>query len=160
MESRAKILGHPIHPILVAFPLGLLTTAVVFDILYRMSGNPTLATAALWMIGAGVIGGFLAAPFGYIDWRAIPQGTRAKAIGLLHGTGNSIVLLMFIASWWLRLDDPLRPGLWAYLLSFGGAALVLVTGWLGGELVDRLGVGVDDEAGLNASNSITHKPAR
>lgn len=160
MESRTKFLGHPVHQMLIPFPLGLLATGVVFDIIHLINGSATFATVAFWMIGAGILGGFAAAPFGFLDWRAIPAGTRAKAIGQLHGIGNVIVLLLFIGSWMLRVDDPLRPGTWGYLLSFGGVALVLFTAWLGGELVDRLGVGVDDDANLNAPSSMTHPKSR
>jgi uncharacterized membrane protein len=78
MESRAKILGHPILQMLIPFPFGLLATAVIFDVIYLIWGNPAMATASYWMIAAGVIGGFIAAPFGLIDWLAIPKGTRAR----------------------------------------------------------------------------------
>ncbi len=159
MESRAKILGHPAHTILIVFPLGLLATAVVFDAIYLFTDNPTMATVAHWMIVAGLIGGFAAAPFGWIDWFAIPQGTRAKSVGLTHGVGNVVVLLLFIGSWWLRRDAPERPETLDHLLSFAGAGLALLTGWLGGELVGRLGIGVDDGANLNAPNSLSGRPA-
>jgi uncharacterized membrane protein len=67
---------------------------------------------------------------------------------------NVIVLLLFIGSWLLRCDAPELPGTLAYILSFAGAGLSLVTGWLGRELIDRLGVGVDEGASLNASSSL------
>jgi uncharacterized membrane protein len=159
MESRAKFLGHAIHPITIVFPLGLLATAVIFDIIYLISGNPVMATVAYWMIIAGIIGGFIASPWGWIDWFAIPCGTRAKQIGLTHGLGNMVTLLLFIASWWLRYDAPERPEPIAYVLSFAGAGLSLFTGWLGGELVERLGVGVDNGAHLNAPNSLSSRAA-
>ncbi len=159
MESRAKALGHPIHQMLIPFPFGLLATAVIFDIIYLVWGNPTMATVAYWMIIAGIIGGLVAAPFGLIDYLAIPQGTRARSVGLLHGVGNVVVLLLFAASWWLRRDAPERPETFALVLSFAGFALAGATGWLGGELVDRLGVGVDDGAHLDAPNSLTGRPA-
>ncbi len=111
------------------------------------------------MIAAGIIGGAVSAPFGWIDWFAIPSGTRAKSVGLTHGLGNILVLVIFIASWWLRSDAPERPELLASLLSFAGAGLALVTGWLGGELVERLGVGVDNGAHLDAPSSLSGKPA-
>ncbi|MGZ8247713.1 DUF2231 domain-containing protein [Methylomagnum sp.] len=159
MESKAKILGHPIHPILVAFPLGLFATAAVFDVIYLISGRAMTETVAYWMIVSGIIGGLVASPFGLIDWLAIPQNTRAKAIGLLHGVGNALVLLLFIGSWMLRRNAPLDgPGVWAHLLSFAGVGLVMLTGWLGGELVDRLGVGVDEGANLNAPSSLSGRP--
>lgn len=159
MESRAKILGHAIHPILIVFPLGLLATGVVFDVVYLIWGNPQMATVAYWMIAAGIIGGAISAPFGWIDWFAIPSGTRAKSVGLMHGLGNVTVLLIFIGSWWLRRDAPERPEMAASVLSFAGAGLSLLTAWLGGELVERLGVGVDDGAHLDAPSSLSNQPA-
>ena len=111
------------------------------------------------MITAGIVGGFLAAPFGWIDWFAIPTGTRAKSVGLLHGLVNSAVLLLFIGSWWLRHDAPDRPETLASILSFAGAGLSLVGGWLGGELVERLGVAVHEGAHLDAPNSLTNSNA-
>ena len=102
MESKVKALGHPIHQMLIPFPFGLLATSVIFDIVYLIWGNPTIPTVSYWMIVAGIIGGIVAAPFGLIDWLAIPQGTRAKSVGLLHGGGNVVVLLLFIGSCWIR----------------------------------------------------------
>lgn len=158
MESKAKFLGHALHPILVVFPLGLLATGVIFDAVYLIWGNPTFATVAFWMIGSGIIGGLLAAPIGWIDWFAIPSETRAKSVGLMHGLGNVVVLILFIASWWLRYSNS-EMHVFQYILSFAAAGLAGVTGWLGGELVDRLGVGIDDGAHLNASNSLSGKSA-
>ena len=57
MESKAKILGHPIHPILIPFPLGLLSTSVVFDVVHLLAGNGKWSEVSFWMIAAGVIGG-------------------------------------------------------------------------------------------------------
>jgi uncharacterized membrane protein len=159
MESRAKFLGHPAHQMLIVFPLGLLATAVIFDVIYLAGGGENMALVAYWMIAAGIIGGFLAAPFGWIDWFAIPAGTRAKSVGLWHGSGNTIVLLLFIGSWLLRRDVPEHPEALAFALSFAGAGLALFTGWLGGELVDRLSVGVDDGAHPNAPSSLSRRPA-
>jgi uncharacterized membrane protein len=166
MESKAKALGHPIHQMLVPLPFGLLAGAAIFDAVYLIWGNPTLTTASYWMIAAGIMGGLLAAPFGLIDYLAIPAATRAKSVGLVHGIGNVIVLLLFISSWWLRYVSPdltdasiHRPSVMAFVLSFGGFALAGITGWLGGELVGRLSVGVDDGAHLDAPNSIFGKVA-
>jgi uncharacterized membrane protein len=158
MESKAKFLGHAIHPILIVFPLGLLATGVIFDVVYLIWGNPTFATVSFWMIAAGIIGGIVSAPFGWIDWFAIPSGTRAKSVGLLHGLGNVLVLLLFIGSCWLRYKNS-EMRILIYILSFAGAGLAMVTGWLGGELVDRLGVGIDDGAHLNAPNSLSNRSA-
>ena len=160
MEARAKALGHPIHQVLIVFPLGLLATAVVFDVVRLITGNGYWSEIAYWMIVAGLIGGLAAAPFGFLDWTKIPSGTRAKRVGLLHGVGNVGVVLLFVASWLLRRDDPRAPETLALILSFAGAGLSLVTGWLGGELVGRLAVGVDDGAHVDAPSSLSGRPAR
>ena len=169
MESRAKALGHPIHQMLIPFPFGLLSTAVIFDIIYLFVNTPTtadtLATVAFWMMGAGIVGGLVAAPFGLIDYLAIPTGTRAKSVGLLHGVGNVFVLALFALSLWMRYGaanatGAYRPTGAALAASFVGFMLAGGTGWLGGELVDRLGVGVDDGAHLDAPSSLKTSDAR
>jgi uncharacterized membrane protein len=161
MESHSKVLGHASHQMLIVFPLGLLVTAVVFDGLYYFGGrNPTWAEVSYWMIVSGLIGGLAAAVPGWIDWFAIPRGTRAKAIGLWHGLGNVFgVVGLYGASWWFRKDNPSAPPDFALLLSAGGFLAGGVTAWLGGELVDRLGIGVDPGAHPDAPNSLSGRPA-
>lgn len=154
-----KLFGHPIHQMLIVFPLGLLATAVAFDIVGLVTTDPTWYLISYWMIAAGIIGGLLAAVFGAMDWWGIPVNTRAKSIGLLHGGGNVVVVLLFIVSWFLRPSPASVPGGLALACSFVAVALALVTGWLGGELVDRLGVGVDQGAHLNSPNSLSGRPA-
>src|SRR5690606_3468151 len=123
-----------------------LGTSVVFDLIHLVADSTYAAGVAYALIAAGLIAGLLAAPWGTIDWLAIPAGTRAKSVGAMHGVGNVVVLLLFAASWWLRRDAVEQPPTFAWVLSFAGAALALVTAWLGGELVDRLGVGVSKNA--------------
>lgn len=130
MESRVKAVGHAVHPMLIVFPLGLLSTAVVFDILHLVTDRGGFTVAAAYTIAAGIVGALVAAVFGLIDWLAIPAGTRAKWVGTMHGVGNVVVV-----------------------------ALSVVTAWLGGELVERLGVGVDGGAGLDAPSSLSHRRA-
>jgi len=154
MQSSAKALGHPIHQQLVVFPIGLLATAVVFDVLRYITGNDGFASASYYMIAAGIIFGLLAAVFGAIDYLAVPAGTRARRIGAIHGTGNVVVVVLFAVSWLLRSGEPGHvPTTLAFLLALLGALLATVTGWLGGELVDRLGVGVEPDANLDAPAS-------
>ena len=160
MESRAKLLGHPIHQMLIVFPLGLLAMAVIFDLIALGLEQGYWSEIAYWMIAAGVITGLVAAPFGFIDWLAIPQGTRAKRIGAVHGAGNVLVVVMFAVSWLMRSDAPQLPGGLALGLSFVAGALALFTGWLGGELVDRLGVGVDEGAHIDAPSSLRTRRLR
>ena len=160
MESRAKLLGHPIHQMLIVFPLGLLAMAVIFDAVSLVRNNGYWSELAFWMIAAGVVTGLFAAPFGAIDWTAIPAGTRAKRIGALHGVGNVVVVALFAASWWMRRGTPSAPADMALVLSYLGAGLALGTGWLGGELVDRLGIGVDEGAHVDAPSSLSRRRVR
>jgi uncharacterized membrane protein len=161
MESKAKLLGHPIHPMLIVLPLGLFIAAVVFDALYFWQGNPTFAAVAYWNIAGGIIGGLLAAVFGLVDWWAIPTGTRAKRIGLLHGGSNVTVVALFAFAWWTRTGGvDTTPSTNIFLIEVVALVLGSIAGWLGGELVDRLGVGVDDGAHLDAPSSLSGQPAR
>lgn len=159
MESRAKVAGHPAHPMLVAFPIGLLATSLIFDLVASAIDYPDLHVAAYWMILAGVIGGLLAAVPGLIDLLKIPRGTRAFYVGIWHGVGNVGMLTLFAISFVLRQDVVSDPGAIPILLSVIAAGLAMLTGWLGGELVNRLGVGVDDGAHLNAPSSLSDRPA-
>lgn len=160
MESHAKLLGHPIHQMLIVFPLGLLAMAVIFDLIAIGLGQGYWSEVAYWMIAAGVITGLLAAPFGFIDWLAIPSGTRAKRIGAVHGVGNVVVVVLFALSWLMRGDAPRSPQALALVLSFAAGCLALFTGWLGGELVDRLSVGVDEGAHVDAPSSLRTRRIR
>jgi uncharacterized membrane protein len=158
MESRFKLLGHPVHPMLIVYPLGLLSAAVIFDVLYLVTGNGDLATFAFWALAAGLVGGLAAAVFGLIDWLAIPSGTRAKRIGAMHGAGNLVVVALFGLGFLLRMDGAqYLPDVLPLVLGLLGAGLALVTAWLGGELVYRLRVAVDDDAHLDASSSLARE---
>jgi len=159
MESRFKLFGHPVHPMLIVFPLGLLGTAAIFDAIWLVTRNPQGTALSFYLIAAGIIGGLLAAIPGFVDFLGIPTGTRAHRIALFHGAGNVVVVMLFAGSWWLRQQQLTQPDTLALVLSFGGVALALVTGWLGGELVDRLGVGVDPGAHLNAPSSLSGRAA-
>ena len=154
-----KIFGHPVHPMLVVFPVGLFATAVVFDILYLTLGNPVFPTVSFYIIAAGVVGGLLAAIFGLMDWLGLPNNSRAKFIGGFHGIGNVVIVVLFASSWFLRRGDAnFVPTSLALILSFSGIGLALITAWLGGEMVFRLGVGVDPSANVNARSSLTNQP--
>lgn len=156
MKNKARFLGHPIHPMLVVFPVGLFTTAVIFDVLYLITRNPTFPTVTFYMIGAGILGALLSAVFGLIDWLGLPPRSRSWGFALGHGLGNVLVLMLFTLNWMLRRGNgDLVPDGRALFLSFAGLVLLLFTAWLGGELVYRLGVGVDPGANVNAPNSIS-----
>jgi len=138
VKAKLTIGGHPIHHMLIVFPLGLLATSFFFDLAYLATGRAELATVAWWMIFAGVIGGLAASIFGLVDWLAIPRGTRAWILGAWHGGGNAIVAVLFAVSWAVRRDVPGHPEAVAIALSAGGVLLSVITGWLGGELADRM----------------------
>jgi uncharacterized membrane protein len=159
MDSKAKALGHPMHPMLVVFPLGLLTTALIFDLVYLITDNAVYAQVGYWDIAAGLIGAALAAMTGLVDFLAIPSGTRAKRIGLLHGSGNAVIAVLFLIVWLTRLgDNDHTVGAAGFVVELIAIAMASVTGWLGGELVDRLGVGVHPGANVNSPNSLSHEP--
>ena len=155
MESRVRLLGHPVHQMLVVFPLGMLGAAAAFDVLYRVQHNAQWALIAYWMIAAGVIMGLVAAPFGLLDWWKIPSGTRAYRIGLFHLFINVGALVVFTISFLVRRADPAAPTLLASLLAWVAILGNFVAAWFGGELVDRLGVGVSSNASLDAPSSLT-----
>jgi len=84
-----------------------------------------------------------------------PEGHAGKAIGLYHGTGNLVIVLLFVVSWFLRVPDhSYSPNLLPFVLALVGAGMALGTAWLGGELVYRLRVAVDDGANLDAASSL------
>lgn len=160
MESRVKIFGHPVHPMLIVFPVGLFAAAVIFDILYLIVRNSVFPSVSFYMIATGVIGGLLAAIFGLIDWLGLPNNSRAKNIGGWHGLGNLTIVIFFAISWFLRRGDPnFVPPTLALILSCAGILMALVTAWIGGELVYRLGVAVDPGANVNAPSSLSNEPA-
>lgn len=160
MQSRTRFLGHPIHPMLVVLPLGLFIAAAVLDGLYYWRGDTLFATLSYYNIGGGILGGLFAAVFGLRDWLAIPAGTRAKRIGLFHGVLNVAMVVLFAAVWLARTALPDNaPTTFVFGVEAVATTLALIAGWLGGELVDRLGVGVDDGANLNAPNSLSGRPA-
>lgn len=158
MQARAKAAGHAIHPMLVVFPLGLLSTGLLFDLIYLVTSRDNFAIAGGYTVGAGVLGGLAASVFGWVDWYAIPRRTRAKRIGLLHGAGNVVVLALFIAAYLTRVGGvDWKPSGAVMLLEVLGALLTAVTAWLGGELVERLGMGVDRGANLDAPSSLSEE---
>jgi uncharacterized membrane protein len=155
VESRVRALGHPVHPMLIVFPLGLFVTAVVFDVLHLATDNEVFGQVGYWNIVAGIVGAVLAAATGLADWTGIPRNTRAKRVGLIHGGLNTVVLLLFVLVWILRSDNQehtLSAGL--LVVELLALAVAGAAAWFGGELVDRLGIGVHDDAHPDAPSSL------
>lgn len=150
MESRAKLFGHPVHQIAVEFPIGMLAFTSLTDVLHALEPKPVWATAGRAALTAGIVGAAVAAPFGLIDYLAIPRKTRAKRIGAFHALGNVGVLSLFLGSLLLRRRRA-RPA--SVALSSLAMLGLGVTAWLGGELINRLGVGVYSPTSLNAKST-------
>jgi|SRR5581483_3554024 len=156
MQGPAKVLGHSIHPMLVGLPIGLFLSSVVCDVLHMTLHNHVFGPVAFWMMTFGIIGAVFAAIPGLIDWLSIPSGTRAFRVGLIHMFVNIASLGFFIFSWWARMWGHLPDASWApFTLALIGLVLLVVGGWLGGELVEQHGLSVRHEAGLNAPTSVS-----
>lgn len=154
-----KALGHPLHVILIVYPLGLLPVSLIFDLLYLWKGKPEFAVVAFWTLLAGIIGALAAAVFGLIDWLGIPKGTRAKRVGLQHAIVNVVGVVFFAGAFLSRVGEVHSPGGVAIILSAIGVGLISIGGWLGGELPYRMGVAVDQGAHLNSPSSLSGRPA-
>ncbi len=146
MYSKAKIAGHPIHPMLVAFPVAFYTGALVCYIVYSSNADPFWFRVAMVANIAGVAMALLAAIPGFIDWLNIPRDSRAKKTGLFHMVCNVIALLCFALAAWLQCDqwDATVPELgMAIPLTAIGFGLTLAAGFLGWTLVQDHHVGVN-----------------
>jgi uncharacterized membrane protein len=152
MNKGARLFGHPIHPMLVVFPLGLLSTSVIFDVIGLIADSQPFHLTAFYMLTAGIIGGMIAAIFGLVDWLAIPAKTTAKRVGVLHGITNVVMLSVFIVAGFLRgeIDNPQNISV---IVAAVALAIATFSGWLGAELVFRHAVGVanhQQQEGLSA----------
>ena len=156
MHARIRALGHPVHPMLVMFPAALFITGTIFDLVHLAGDNDVFGEVGFWTISVGLIGGVLAALTGFADWTKIPPGTRAKRVGRLHGLFNAAVMVLFAISFFVRVGaDEHAPGAGTFTLEVIGVLIAGGAAWLGGELVDRLGIGVDPDAHPDASPSVS-----
>ncbi|MFN2483765.1 MAG: DUF2231 domain-containing protein [Candidatus Limnocylindria bacterium] len=142
VRSAASIAGHPIHPMLVPLPIGLLSAAFVSDLAFLCAGDRFSARASRWLTGGGVLTGLSAALFRITDFATLSR-PRDHVEGWDHAAGNVVVLVLGAASLRMRLtagDRAIVP--WGLMLSGLSAATLTVTAWLGGELSYRYKVGV------------------
>ena len=140
LPSTAAIFGHPIHPMLVPYPVAFLTTVMVTDLVARRTRDPFWSRASSVMLGAGIVMGLAAGAVGAIDYLTIRRA-REKATGRLHAYGNPVALGLAAASLALRRGGkPAGPG--AMAVTAAMTALLGVTAWAGGELSYRHMVGV------------------
>lgn len=145
MASKASIGGHPVHPMLIPFPIALWSTSFAADVVFYFFRNSSLMLISKFLLAAGCLGAVAAAVPGIIDWWNIrdPEVTR---IANWHARLNVIALIVFAISLYFRM----RIGAhWVdyrlqipFLLSLLGMVLITISGWLGGELAYKHGVGV------------------
>lgn len=140
MKSRANIAGHPIHPMLVVFPIGLWVFSFVSDLIYLGTSNVDWNSVAYYAMAGGILGALAAAIPGLVDLLSVTTG-RTRIIGLWHMGLNLFIVALFAINFWMRTSVPqISTGLiWFSALSI---ALLIISGWLGGELVYRHGIGV------------------
>ena len=147
MKTPASIKSHPIHPMLIPFPLALWTFSLIADLIYYFGTNDYVwETVAFYTLAGGIAGGVLAAVPGIIDYFSI-NDKRASRIGAWHARLNVFALLVFAGSFYLRTDRGSRivDGSLTIpvLLSLLGVMFIFASGWLGGEMVFKHRVGVD-----------------
>jgi uncharacterized membrane protein len=142
VHSTAHLFGHPVHPMIMPFPLVFLISAAVTDVVFVVADNPFWADTSLWLLAAGLFTGVVAALAGLIDFVTIERA-RSHLSGWVHFIGNVIVLMLALGNWLPRIGDPqgfVEP--WGLVLSALTVVLLAVTGWTGGELAYRHQIGV------------------
>jgi uncharacterized membrane protein len=143
-HSTASIAGHPIHAMLIPFPIAFFVATLVCDLVFWAHGNTNWFDATLWLLGIGLIMAALAALAGLTDVLGDGQ-IRNLSAAWLHAGGNVVVVLIELYNWYLRYQNGsavvLPVGL---VLSAIAVGLLLFTGWMGWEMVYRRHVGVSD----------------
>jgi uncharacterized membrane protein len=140
--ATAAIAGHPLHPMIVVIPIAGLVGAAITDWVYFLTRDQFWAMASYWLIIASLITGVIAAIAGIIDFMGVE---RARTMGLAwgHAIGNVAAIALTLVNYLIRRESPMDPALpQALILSTVVFAIVLLTGWLGGEIVFRHGIGV------------------
>jgi uncharacterized membrane protein len=145
-KSTAQIAGHPIHPMLIPFPVAFLVATLVCDLICWRTGNPGWASASLWLLGAALLMAALAAVAGLIDFFGDVR-IRDLSAAWHHMLGNVVAVVLALVNWYRRYaggDPAVLP--WGLLLSLIVVLILLYTGWRGWEMVYKHRVAVSDEA--------------
>lgn len=144
-KSTASIAGHPIHPMIIPFPIAFLVSAFVTDLLFWSTATETWATVSMWLLGAGVVMGLVAALFGFIDFFG-DERIRNLSDARLHMIVNLVAVVLALVNWYLRYKSGAAVGVFPFgiWISLATVLLLLVSGWKGGEMVFRHRVGVSD----------------
>ena len=144
MRTKAGISGHPLHPMLVVFPIGLWVFSFAADLIYLSTNNAAWIPVAYYTMAGGILGAAAAAVPGAIDLFSITRA-ETRRTGLWHMVINVTVLVLFVVNLWLRSHDQ-APASGLVWLSAISVVLLGVSGWLGGEMVYRQGVAVEKVA--------------
>ena len=158
-HSTASIAGHPIHPMLVPFPIAFFPSAFLCDLVYWATLNPIWCTVAEWLLGAGVVTALVAALAGFTDLLGDAR-IRSLNIAWWHMGGNLVIVLLEAANWGRRYamgTGAVIP--WGTIMSLFAVAGLLVTGWLGGQMVYRHRVAVRDEPPPETRNQTYRRAA-
>ena len=143
-RSTAQIAGHPIHPMFVPFPIAFWLAAFVCDVVSTGGGPSGWATAAMWLVGAGLTFALVAAVFGFVDFFGEPA-IRELRHAWEHMLGNLTAALLAAVSLWLRLAFGAAEAVvpWGLALSSAIVLILLFTGWRGADLVYKHATGVE-----------------
>jgi uncharacterized membrane protein len=144
-KSTASIAGHPIHPMLIPFPIVFLVLALVADLIFWQSANSAWATVGMWALGAGIVMALVAALAGFTDFFG---DERIRRIGdaWQHMIGNLVAVLLAAINWYIRYRYGDAAGVfpWGIWISLATVLLLLFNGWKGWELVYRHHVAVSN----------------
>ena len=140
LRATVTIKGHPLHPLLVTIPVGLFVAALVSDIAFVTDGSHGWAVASRWLLGGGLAGALLAALAGFADFAGNAR-IREFRDAWLHLFANLTMVLIQGVNLILRLPDADVAGSIGIVLSATAVLILLFSGWKGGELVFRHGVG-------------------
>src|SRR5688572_22105405 len=159
MRSRASFAGHPIHPAMVAIPIGAFTFTLVADVVAYATGDPGWGDAARYALIVGIVGALVAAVFGLIDYFKVTMSEAGFRVARRHLVLNLIALTLYVVSVWLRLRDPDGWCVSGFVASTVAFLVISASGYLGGELVFKHKVGVVETADREATE-LGQKEAR
>ena len=140
MQGKATFADHPIHPMLVGFPIGFFGGTLVADVISIWGGPAFWPMMATWLIAFGIAGALLAASFGFVDYLTAPMSAAVKRTATTHMILNLSVVVLYAAAFWVRVGNPVST--WGYVLTYVALATLVVSGWYGGHLVYVGQVGV------------------
>lgn len=144
-RSTASIAGHPIHPMLIPFPIAFLASALAVDIAFWTTGDEMWAAAGIWLLGAAIVMALVAAIAGFTDFFGDAR-VRQLSDAWQHMIGNLVVVVLALINWFIRYQSGAAEGVLPYgiWISLATVLLLLFNGWKGWEMVYRHRVGVSD----------------